>query len=403
MRPSLPRRDPRSPAPPKNRRVAEVKPRAVTTTPRKAPARPATTIARPNRRQGAARNLRVAAPVQRARRRLGLIAWLRTLPRPQLGPRMRRLIGAGMRLGVAFVLAWGVLLAAQQGYQYVTTSAHFEAKAVVFEPTTHISPERLRELMGLGEGTNILAVDVDAMRRQIEADPWVASATVQRELPDTLRVAVVEHEPAAVLHAGLFYLLSRDGVPFKRVEPGDRGTLPVITGVAREQLIAGAPSATATVRRALEVLAAYQEKARPRLGEIHIGDGGEAVLYSEKTGTMLRLGRGPLSDKLARYDALRAALGARADKLSVVHLDAASPDGGQRVIASFVDDGDAAAVLAQNVKKKPADEPMNELAQLTQKPAAAPPSGKPAKHKGKPAKQAKPGPHKFASGIPKYE
>lgn len=403
MRPSLPRRDPRSPAPPKNRRVAEVKPRTVTTTPRKAPARPATTVARPNRRQGAPRNVRVAAPVQRVRRRLALLTWLRALPRLQLGPRARRLIGAGMRLGVAFVLAWGVLLAAQQGYQYVTTSAHFEAKAVVFEPTTHVSPERLHELMGLGEGTNILAVDVDAMRRQIEADPWVASATVQRELPDTLRVAVVEHEPAAVLHAGLFYLLSRDGVPFKRVESGERGTLPVITGVAREQLIAGAPSATATVRRALEVLTAYQAKTRPRLGEIHIGDGGEAVLYSEKSGTMLRLGRGPISDKLERYDALRAALGARADKLSVVHLDAAGPDGGQRVVASFVDDGDAAAVLAQNVKKPPHDPQAEHLDQLTQKPAAAPPSGKPAKHKGKPAKQAKPGPHKFPSGIPKYE
>jgi len=399
MRPSLPRRDPRSPAPPKNRRVAEVKPRAVATPQRKAPAKRAT-VARPNRRQGAPRNVRVAAPVQRVRRRVALLTWLRTLPRPQLGPRARRLIGAGMRLGVAFVLAWGVLLAAQQGYQFVTTSAHFEAKAVVFEPTPHVSPERLHALMGLGEGTNILAVDTGAMRRQIEADPWVASATVQRELPGTLRVAVVEHEPAAVLHAGHFYLLSRDGVPFKRVEPGERGTLPVITGVAREQLIAGAPAATATVRRALEVLAAYQAKTRPRLGEIHIGDGGQAILYSEKSGTMLRLGRGDLSDKLERYDALRAALGPRADKLSVVHLDAAGPDGGQRVVASFVDDGDAAAVLAQNVKKKPADEPLD---QLTQKPAAPPPPGKPAKHKGKPAKQAKPSPHKFPSGIPKYE
>ncbi len=398
MRPSLPRRDPRTVAPPKNRRVAAVKPRAVAT-PQRKPAKPAAAVARPNRRIGgpvAARS--VAEPVRRARQRLGLLTWLRGLPRPQLGPRARRMIGAGMRLGVAFVLAWGVLLAAQQGYQYVTTSAHFEAKSVVFEPTAHVTPERLHALMGLTEGTNILAVDVDAMRQQIEADPWVASASVQRELPDTLRVAVVEHEPAAVLHAGHFYLLSRAGVPFKRAEPGERRELPIITGVARDQLIAGAPSATATVRRALDVLAAYQQRARPRLGEIHIGDGGEAVLYSEKTGTMLRLGRGPLSDKLERYDALRAALGARADKLSVVHLDAAGPDGGERIVASFVDDAEADAVLAQHIKK-PKEQP---LAELSEKPAS-PPAGKPAKLGGKPVKHAKPGAHKFASGIPKYE
>lgn len=403
MRPSLPRRDPRSAAPPKNRRVAEVKPRAVAT-PQRKPARVASPVARPNRRTDGARVARSAAAVApRARQRRSLLAWLRALPRPQLGPRARRLLGAGMRLGVALVLAWGVLLATQQGYQYVTTSPHFEARTLAFEPTAHVSPERLRELMGLGEGTNILAVDTDAMRRQIEADPWVASATVQRELPDTLHVAVVEHEPAAVLHAGHFYLLSRAGVPFKRVEPGERGTLPVITGVAREDLIAGTLGATSTVRRALDVLAAYQAKARPRLGEVHIGDGGEAILYSEKTGTMLRLGRGPVHDRLERYDALRTALGARADKLSVVHLDAAGPDGGERVVASFVDDADAAAVLAQNIKKPAEPTPLDELAAKAPESPAAPPSGKPAKHKGKPAKQAKPGPHKFPSGIPKYE
>ena len=136
-----------------------------------------------------------------------------------------------MRLGVAVALAGGLLLGLQQGYQYVTTSAHFEARAVAFEPTPHLSAERLAELMGLPPGTNILAVDVDAMRSKIEADPWVASATVQRELPDTLHVTVQEHEPVAVLLAGYFYLLNREGEPFKRIETGERGELPVITGV----------------------------------------------------------------------------------------------------------------------------------------------------------------------------
>lgn len=402
MRPSLPRRDPRPADPPKNRRVAAVKPRTVAAPQRKPAARPAiASNVRPNRRIDGPRVARTAVTQQRRPRRealAALVTRLRALPRPTLGPRARRLLGAGMRLGVALVLAWGLLLGAQQGYQYVTTSAHFEAKSVVFAPTPHISSERLNALMGLESGTNILAVDVDAMRQKIEADPWVASASVQRELPDTLRVSVREHEPAAVLHAGHFYLLSKDGVPFKRAMPGERGALPVVTGVAREQLIAGHPAAAASIRRALDVLAAYNTKARPRLGELHIGDGGEAILYSEKTGTMVRLGRGPLSDKLDRYDALRAALGARADKLSVVHLDAAGPDGGERVVASFTDAAEAEALLAQAVKKPPVDKPAAALA-----PAKPDPGQAPVKPNKKKTKSGKPGPHKFASGIPKYE
>jgi len=412
---SLTRREPRAKAaPPKNRRVQQAKPRVQPSAP--APTRRSASTsagARPNRRVGAPRPAQPLKSPPRPARRRRVLALLRALARPTLGPRARRLLSVSMRLGVAVVLAWGLLLGAQQGYQYVTTSAHFEARAVAFEPTPHLSAERLAELMGLTAGTNILAVDVDAMRSKIEADPWVASASVQRQLPDTLRVTVTEHEPAAVLLAGYFYLLDRDGVPFKRVETGERGELPVITGVERDLLVKllvkGDPAARVIIRRALDVLAAYDERARPRLSEVHIGEGGEALLYTEKTGTLLRLGRGPLGDKLARFDALRAALGERADKLSVVHLDAeANPDQPTRVVASFIDQAEATALLAQAVAK-PRDPAAGALQQMADKPAPMPTPGKPAKHKGKPVKPVKPakagkhGANKFPSGIPKYD
>lgn len=419
---SLPRREPRAKAaPPKNRRVQQAKPRVQPGPQAQArkPARAsASANARPNRRVGGPRPVQtLKSPGPRAAPRRRLLALLRTLARPTLGPRARRFLSVSMRLGVAVVLAWGLLLGAQQGYQYVTTSAHFEARSVAFEPTPHLSADRLTELMGLPAGTNILAVDVDAMRSKIEADPWVASATVQRQLPDTLRIAVTEHEPVAVLLSGYFYLLNREGEPFKRVETGERGELPVITGVERDLLVKNDPAAAQIIRRALDVLAAYDERARPRLSEVHIGEGGEALLYTEKTGTLLRLGRGPLGDKLARFDALRAALGERADKLSVVHLDAESnPDRPARVVASFVDQAEASELLAQAMPK--AKDPAGSMQQLADKPAASPAPaaapkpapahapGKPAKHKGKAVKTGTGktgGAHKFPSGIPKYD
>ncbi len=314
-----------------------------------------------------------------------------------------------MRVMVALALAWGFLLGAQQTYAYVTTSARFEARVVEFVPTKHITRERLDALMGLVPGTNILAVDVAALARQVETDPWVADATVERQLPDTLRISVREHDPAAVVLAGHFYLINRDGVPFKRVEPGERGSLPVITGVAREWLVRGEPAAHQVIQRGLAVLSAYEAKARPRLSEIHIGDGGEVQLYTEKTGTLLRLGRGPVADRLARFDALRAALGDRADKLSVVHLDAqTTADRGDRVIASFVDANEAAVLLADATPRAAAT-PAPALAAeppVKHRQPVAPPSGTPAKKQGKRVKQTSSklqGVRKFPSGIPKYD
>ena len=394
-----------------NRRVQQVRPRAVAQ-----PAAPA--VQRKPAVVGARAGVRVNRRVAGAPRagakpavggpRGGLRAAL--AGSLQAGSRGRRALGLLGRLAVAVALAWGVLLAVQAGYQYVTTSSRFEAKSLVFEPTPHVPVDRLRDLMGLEPGTNILAVDTAALQAKIVEEPWVKAATVERSLPDTLVVQVEEHEAAAVLLSGYFYLIDREGVPFKRLDEGERGELPVLTGVDRELLVAGDERATQAIRRGLEVLAAYQEEPRPRLSEVHIDDGGAVSLITAKSGAALRLGRGPVRDKLARFDALRAALGERADKLAVVHLDLEPPqDGPERVVASFFDPADEAAVLSRGAGAKgqgPKDSPPKDgpaKGDEPGKPAAAP--GKPAKIKGKPVKgkKAKGDAHSFPSGIPRYD
>ncbi|MEZ4426758.1 MAG: cell division protein FtsQ/DivIB [Nannocystaceae bacterium] len=148
--------------------------------------------------------------------------------------------------------------------------------------------------------------------------------------------------------AGGLYLVDAHGAPFKRLEEGERGALPVITGIDRAQLEEDRERALARIRRALAVGEAYREKPRPEIGEIHVGESGEIVLYTAALAAQLRLGRGPVEPALARLDALLAALDGREDSLSVVHLDVeASPedDARDRVIASFLTPADEAAAL----------------------------------------------------------
>ncbi|MCY1066451.1 FtsQ-type POTRA domain-containing protein [Nannocystis sp. RBIL2] len=382
-----------------NRRVQQARPRPVPA-PTPVARKPAVTASR----AGSRVNRRVDAPRAGAKPaihvpRAGLKNLVAAVPR--VGARGRRLFSLAARLAIAVSLAWGVLLAVQASYQFVTTSARFEAKSLVYQATPHVPVDRLQSLLGLEPGTNILAVDTDALQAKIAAEPWVKRASVQRSLPDTLIVEVEEHEAAAALLSGYFYLIDRDGVPFKRLEEGERGELPVITGVDREQLVAGDARAQSAIRRGLDALTAYQQAARPRLSEVHVDQGGAVELYTAKTGAALRLGRGDVAAKLARFDALRAALGERAEQLAVVHLDLdAAPGTPERVVASFLDAEAEAAVLARGAgAHKPASK------DIAQEPAAAAPpaSGpsKPAKSKGKKKKAASG--NKFASGIPKYD
>ena len=271
---------------------------------------------------------------------------------PKRRSRLGRIGGLALRLGIMGTLTYGLLVGVREGYGYATSSPRFEVRALAFEPTAHVDELRLRTLVGLPSGTNILSVDLDEVAARIAADPWVARARVVRELPDTLRIEIEEHEPAAVLLAGDFLLVDAHGTAFKRMEEGERGQLPIITGVDRATLYTRPGHAAQVVARALEVEREWTTKHRPRLSEIHIDLGLDVTLFTAETGSQLRLGRGHIAPALARYDAVRAALADEADKIEVVHLDgtAAGPDGGDRpdrVVASFFPTQGLPAALAE--------------------------------------------------------
>ena len=291
---------------------------------------------------------------------------LRFLRGGEGGPpsRVRRLAqrfgGLAARLVLLGGLAYGLLVGVREGYDYATTSPRFEVRALTYKPTRHVDDAHLRELLALQPGTNILSLDLDELAGRVAADPWVARASVTRVLPDALDVEVVEHEPAAVLLAGGFYLVDAEGTPFKVLEPAERGKLPVITGVSREDILSRPELVKDRVGRALEALRAYAEKRRPRLSEVHVDETAAVTLYTAELGTQLRLGREDVGRALARYDALRAALGEESDKLAVAHLDAsatmhATPyavsddDAGsrkERVVASFFTTREAPTLVA---------------------------------------------------------
>ena len=80
--------------------------------------------------------------------------------------------------------------------------------------------EALTAAVDVERGDPILALDLDALRRKVEAIGWVKQATVWRQLPDTLHIEIVEREPFARWQIdGRHYLIDQDG---KVLEEGNR-------------------------------------------------------------------------------------------------------------------------------------------------------------------------------------
>ena len=63
---------------------------------------------------------------------------------------------------------------------------------------SHVSRRNVADTVGrLAGGQNIAAVDTEKIRQRLLEDPWTARVAVQRRMPDTLVVSLVEHVPAA--------------------------------------------------------------------------------------------------------------------------------------------------------------------------------------------------------------
>lgn len=280
----------------------------------------------------------------------------------RIGGIVRGTVRLVVRVGLCAGLAYGVLVGVREGYAYATTSPRFEVRALEFRPTAHIDDARLRELLALAPGTNILSLELDELAARVTAEPWVARAVVNRELPDALRVEIEEHVPVAVLSADTMLLVDDTGEPFKRLESGERGQLPVITGIDATAMLADPSGVKLRVARALDVIAAWSEKRRPLLSEIHVDAAGGVTLYTANVGSQLRLGRGDARVGLARFDALRAALGDESDKLAVAHLDGAiSADKPERVVASFFPAKDVPKIVVE-AHERAANGPVNAAA-----------------------------------------
>lgn len=140
------------------------------------------------------------------------------------------------------------------------------------------------------------AIDLDAVRADIERLPWVASAEVRKRWPDRLEVRVVERE--VVARWGADRLLDADARVF------------AVPGALLPQ---GLPRLAGPDARAAEVLALHRDIERM------LADTGlkpEALALSERggwlltlsTGAEVRIGREAPRERLARFvDVLRRA------------------------------------------------------------------------------------------------
>ncbi|HXC89949.1 MAG TPA: FtsQ-type POTRA domain-containing protein [Stellaceae bacterium] len=187
-----------------------------------------------------------------------------------------RLRGALLWIGVPVVLAAGAIAAVLATHSAAGDSVLHDARHRLLEASAELGlrvadirvegrattdRDTILAALGARPGTPILAVDPGRAKQQLEALPWVRSALIERRLPDTIYVRLVEREPLALWqHGGKIELIDRSGavIPVSRLDRFAK--LPMVVGedAARHAadllaMLASQPDLAARVTAAVDV------------------------------------------------------------------------------------------------------------------------------------------------------
>ena len=143
---------------------------------------------------------------------------------------------------IVLALALGVTLATGHRGQRLASAigsgidgrfgaAGFRLRTIEVQGASTLAAADIVKAAQIYKNQPLLGLNLDQLRKRVEAVGWVKEARVVRLLPDTLVVAVVERRQMAVWqHAGRQVVIDDHGQPIPEADPAHFATLPLVVG-----------------------------------------------------------------------------------------------------------------------------------------------------------------------------
>lgn len=210
--------------------------------------------------------------------------------RVRTDPRISRRRQAIARSRRRSVLTWVALIAALVAGAWIAFwSPLLAVDGIVVVGAEHVSESDVAAVTGLDPSDNLLLVSTSGVASQVEELPWVARARVDRKLPGTVRVKVVERVARVVLvSADVRWLLDARGHVLAPAT-GDSGDLPVLAAADVPQISAGLRVGEAEVRDGLAALRSLSPPIRREVAAV-LAPTSERITLSLRDGTQIRFG-----------------------------------------------------------------------------------------------------------------
>jgi cell division protein FtsQ len=246
-------------------------------------------------------------------------------PRGERFARARRIVLGTLKLVAVLAGIAGAIAVGRLTHDYVRTSPAFAVATIELEGRARLEESEVLRAAGVSIGTNVFELAPEDVRARLERHPWIASAEVERRLPGTFRLRIVERTPSLVLALGpSLYLVDESGSVFKEVAPGDPVDLPIVSGIERDRFLRERAWRTALLSEIDVLLDDWRAAGlwrREPIAEIHVEADDGLVLHVGEDAMEVRLGRAPFLPKLRKLRRVLDRLQAESSRALYVHLD----------------------------------------------------------------------------------
>ncbi len=150
---------------------------------------------------------------------------------------IRRLLFFSGFMGICSLFLWGYFHASQlatdisKNFQETMAHLGFRLEDVIVSGRVRTGKADILSLLELEWGKPLLSLDLMQAKAKLQKISWVKRAQVERKLPNTLSIHVVEKAPIALWqHRGKTYLMDEDGELVETNESQKYKELLIVTG-----------------------------------------------------------------------------------------------------------------------------------------------------------------------------
>lgn len=127
-----------------------------------------------------------------------------------------------LAFGITGVVGYGIHAAVLKVNSQKVATVHIE------NSLNFVTEQEIKDTVNKYVTTSLIAVDLDGMKAELEAQPWIREAVVRRQWPDALSIQV--EEEIAIARWGNDKLLNQQGIVFQPDSIEEQMQLPLLAG-----------------------------------------------------------------------------------------------------------------------------------------------------------------------------